>query len=520
MSQSIRWGLVALLLLAASVVAGLQWPAPDAPLPQNQRGLVSVSCWFDTDKQWPERCYQLRVTDAGFSFELPLVVLPARMHSDAPEALVYLSGGPGGSVFISADDMDYWRGLQDRLNGPLDLVLVDRRGTGLAEPLLQCDFASREYRRALLENLSGFEESGRMFQAYQWCFERQLANAPDAAKVPLRALGTRADAEDIQSLPALLGYEQWHLWGVSYGTRLALQVALNQPQGLSSLVLDSVYPPGFGKSEEWPGLMQMAMHRFFTWCDTNACINEAQWNSELLFQQALQKLSDAPRRLELPSWYGEAPFTLVANDQRFLQIVFGAIYDPYLWPDIGASVREIHQGKNSAALKGLAENFVNNAFDPSFSDLVFYATECKDNPVSDASAIDAAVQQHPRYQRYMEGLAQWDVCQLPVFDRVRGSESMVLDSLAGISQPVLLIAGEIDPITPVEWLAPLRALMPRWQQAQFADEGHAVVASSLCAEQLLAQFIRSPARILTNSDENCTDESFVLSRAADAFASP
>ncbi|AFU97578.1 alpha/beta fold hydrolase [Simiduia agarivorans] len=515
-----KWFVALVLALGCALWVFLRGPASVAPLPPDQRELVSVACWFETDQRWPEQCFQLHVTDAGFEFELPLVVLPGRMASANSEALLYLSGGPGGSVFISSDDIDYWRGLQDRLNGPLDLVLVDRRGTGLSAPLLQCDFASREYRRALSEDLNAFEESGRLFQAYQWCFERQLAHGPDAQKVPLQTLGTRADADDIQSLPALLGYEQWHLWGVSYGTRLAMQVALDQPAGLTSLVLDSVYPPGFGKAEEWPGLMQMAMHRFFQWCDNNACISDTDMNAETVFQQALHHLSQSPRRLELPSWYGDAPFVLMANDQRFLQIVFGAIYDPYLWPDIGASVGDIYRGDSSPALRGLAENFVNNAFDPSFSDLVFYAAECKDNALSDPDAIDTAVQQHPRYQRYMEGLAQWDVCQLPLFESLRGSESMTLDNLARIEQPVLLIAGEIDPITPVEWLAPVRALLPRWQQALFANEGHAVVASSLCAEQLLAQFIRSSAGFLTNSDEKCTGESFVLSRAVDAFASP
>ena len=46
---------------------------------------------------------------------------------------------------------------------------------------------------------------------------------------------------DIAELRKALGYEQWDLDGISYGTRLMLKVARDHPDRVRIMVLDSVY---------------------------------------------------------------------------------------------------------------------------------------------------------------------------------------------------------------------------------------------------------------------------------------
>ena len=53
---------------------------------------------------------------------------------------------------------------------------------------------------------------------------------------------TDAHAADVADVMATLGYEQWLLYGVSYGTTIALEVLRDAPAGLAGAVLDGVYP--------------------------------------------------------------------------------------------------------------------------------------------------------------------------------------------------------------------------------------------------------------------------------------
>lgn len=456
------------------------------------------SCWFHVDIA--ASCYEFEIFDSGHQFILPVVVLKADEPTEA--AVLYLSGGPGGSTFLSAEDMVYWQGQRARLNLKADLVLVDRRGTGMAKPLLQCPFFRSEYRKSLTQNVTAQAESDSVFRSMSWCFKQQLSHEPEAQRIAVSALGTAADARDMQALLTHLNYTQWHLWGVSYGTRLALAIAAQQPVQLQSLVLDSVYPPGRGNSNEWPGLMNSAMNRFFHWCDIQHCAANSRVSSEERFQETLRYLDQHPLTLSLPSWYGEPPYRVVVNGQRYLQIIFGAIYDQHLWRSIGESLLELPKNK-MAAISILTENFVNNAFDPSFSELVFYTAECKDNMPSEASLVDLALAQNPHYQQYLDGMEQWDVCQSEMFSRVRGQERLSIAGLVDIAVPVLMLSGELDPITPIEWVAPLHALLPHWQQASFAQVGHAVVSSDVCAEQLVADFIDQPLQPLALVGKNC-----------------
>ncbi|WP_390590370.1 alpha/beta hydrolase [Simiduia litorea] len=506
------------VFLSLAAFALVYRPESSLELPQNSTELQSRACWFTPEVDRRVECFNLQVTEAGQQFTLPVVVLKSNQPNN--HALLYLSGGPGGSAFLSAEDMIYWQGQFARFDIASDLVLIDRRGTGMAEPHLQCPYFRREYRKGLSQDLSAGEENEQNFRALSWCFDSQLSLMPDSSRLAVAALGTAADARDMQALLSLLGYQQWSLWGVSYGTRLALAIAAKQPEGLQSLVLDSVYPPGRGQSEEWPGLMSSAMKRFFHWCDVNHCAQiqasvggQPAVFSEGRFQQMLQQLDARPVKLTLPSWYGEAPYQVMVNGQRYLQMVFSAIYDQHLWPQIGESLMPASSRQKGALIK-LAESFVNNAFDPDFSELVYYAAECKDNQVSDPRAVDTALSEHPYYSRYLDRLSDTDLCQSEVFKSVRGSEQLPVDNLVNVAVPVFLLSGELDPITPSNWIQPLQSLLPRWQLASFPGVGHAVVSSDICAEQLLRDFISNPEQALTLTDKTCRQSSIMLSASS------
>ena len=74
-------------------------------------------------------------------------------------------------------------------------------------------------------------------QQYEDCFERARA-----AGVDLDAYNTAENARDVRALREALGFAQWNVWGVSYGSLLGQQVLRADPDGVRAVVLDGIVP--------------------------------------------------------------------------------------------------------------------------------------------------------------------------------------------------------------------------------------------------------------------------------------
>jgi pimeloyl-ACP methyl ester carboxylesterase len=119
--------------------------------------------------------------------------------------------------------------------GNRDLILIDQRGTGYSQPSLDCPAAAHLIQ---VPPQPVGKELASLDSAYRQCHDRLVHDGID-----LSAYNTVDNAADIADLRKALGYRTVNLYGVSYGTRLALTVMRHYPQGIRSLVLDSVLPP-------------------------------------------------------------------------------------------------------------------------------------------------------------------------------------------------------------------------------------------------------------------------------------
>ena len=189
-----------------------------------------------------------------------------------PDPILYLSGGPGGSAleFLSLT----FSKLEPALAANRDLILFDQRGVGRSEPALDCP-AMIELGRELLDD----ELDGKVLtkeEAFELALETLLACYQDLSQIAdLSAYNTVANAADVNDLRLALGYDQVNLWGTSYGTRLALGVMRDHPDGLRSVILDSVYPPDVDLYLESPANVNRAFTVFFEGCAQDEACNAA-----------------------------------------------------------------------------------------------------------------------------------------------------------------------------------------------------------------------------------------------------
>jgi pimeloyl-ACP methyl ester carboxylesterase len=184
--------------------------------------------------------------------------------SSAKEPILYLTGGPGGSAYLSEQrHVDSWWLERRIFPKGRDLIVMGQRGTGLKEPDFDCEeFDSLAIvLEAHARGAPPPDIRALTVAAAVACAERLQAEGID-----LTAYNSRESAADIAELRVALGIEEWNLYGVSYGTRLALSALRYQPAGIRTVILDSVFPPEAAHLLDSAAFFRTALHRFLTGC--------------------------------------------------------------------------------------------------------------------------------------------------------------------------------------------------------------------------------------------------------------
>jgi pimeloyl-ACP methyl ester carboxylesterase len=268
--------------------------------------------------------------------ELQFVVLKATGEDPRPDPVVYLSGGPGGTALAGLSSLaDLFSGMREER----DVVLYDQRGTAYSSPLRCSSLTVEEFFSRSTDELLGMgsgddatpiadqaaPETGTpdgsddatsgddspgladlpasltadviMDAAREAvgddtlrCIEELLAQGAD-----LRQYNSMASATDLIALMQALEYDSFNLYGISYGTRLALVTMRDYPNaGIRSVVLDSTYPVGLPGFERYPAEPHEVVIQLFADCFLDPVCNEAYPNLKARFIALLDSLEHQP----------------------------------------------------------------------------------------------------------------------------------------------------------------------------------------------------------------------------------
>jgi pimeloyl-ACP methyl ester carboxylesterase len=481
-------GAVFILLVLASYFY-TRADAHKLPTPQDNYKFITTACWFDADWKASVRCGELHTPEHSGAFRLPVVILRDETPTHRNDPVVYLQGGPGAGARLHAEGIKEWLSWMRYAGLGRDLILIDTRGTGRSSPALVCAEYNRMNQKVLRENTLLADELASGFAVTSACF--------DAAKVRNSALdyrhfSTSQSARDIRALMQALEYAEWNILGVSYGTRLALEIAyqeVHSPQSatLKSMVLDSVYPAGFGGVQTWPQVLDEAMHKFFVGCAAvSDCVNALD-NPNIsiaqLFMNTLSSLRESPMELTIRRWDGEAPVSLLLNDHRFLSAAFAATYSSRDWLKIADAIKGVAVYRHEL-IKPLLEPFINQSMSGDFNSLTFTAVDCADNPVMSELAYSDTVKQYPLLQYYTRDQWRYQLChRLPAEAPLNRHQP---------EMPALILAGALDPVTPVTWAL---AVHSEWKNTQLRisdDVAHSVLGSEACLLQSLVNYYDKP----------------------------
>jgi pimeloyl-ACP methyl ester carboxylesterase len=170
----------------------------------------------------------------GTEKRIELAFVRFRSTSPTPGSpIVYLAGGPGGAG-TDAPRLARFP-LFMALREVADVIAFDQRGTGMSHRLPPAPRpiffpADKPVTRA---------EAEQAFRDYAL----EMANYWREQGVDLDAYNTEESADDLEDLRKAIGAEKITLWGMSYGTHLALAAIKRHPASIDRLVLAGIEGP-------------------------------------------------------------------------------------------------------------------------------------------------------------------------------------------------------------------------------------------------------------------------------------
>ena len=118
---------------------------------------------------------------------------------------------------------------------------------------------------------------------------RELA----ATGADLSAYNSTESAADFADLRKVLGIEAWNVYGTSYGSYLAQTLMRDHPEGIRSVVLDSVLPATYTVAANWQNARD-GFDNIFQACAAEPACNAAHPRLEETFTGLVNKLEAEP----------------------------------------------------------------------------------------------------------------------------------------------------------------------------------------------------------------------------------
>ncbi len=457
------------------------WPGDDAysgPVP----GVVPAACRFHVPDGFgltegaDYDCGDLVVyEDRDVASGRIIKVHYVRFFSSASStnATVFLDGGPGAS----GDGTLAW--INDHI-GPefVDGLLVDgdflviaQRGTRLSEPALTCDGCT---------SLD--------------CCSSSLSEIAD-----LPSYNTAYNADDVDDLRSTLGYDQLNLYGISYGSRLGLEVMRRHGDHLRSSVLDSVVPP----QVNWLASNPKGLYSAITALDA-ACAEDGQCATaygDLVAKvvAGVGSLTDEP--LTFHEGFADE-VTLDGGD--FAGLLFGLLkLDASTYPRLPMVISDVAERRTDRVGETVAAWVVAASSSGGDGSAGLYASVvCGEqfNP-PDESAFDEINADVPASLReafarswnyFLENCASWPV----------GAPRSELSQPVTSAVRTLVSSGSMDPITPPSYGDLAATTLSDREVVVFPSSGHISTQSTPCGNQTLFAFLADPEQPV---DTSCTE---------------
>jgi len=390
---------------------------------------------------------------------------------------VYFSGGPGFPGLTDAAGF-----LRRGQTGNRDVILFDQRGTGRSEPSLDCPEV-HEATATILGAADSFEaESKLLSDSLFKCRDRLRDSGVD-----LNQYDTEAVADDVADLRTAMGIPSWNLFGVSYGTTVALATIRQHPDGIRSAVIDSVVPPDVGVgAPETVAAFDRVTRVLFDGCANDPACHGAFPNLEADTADVIAAMNATPYHgtVTNPTLQRPTPITITGADAA--AGLFNALYDTNVIPQLPNLIEQLKSG----TIGPIIDQLTIQAFEQinGTAEAQTAAVDCRDrgsfvHPEDDQRAL----REHP------------NASTLLLFTSISCEKFGVEPAPKEFNEPVrsdiptLVLADEYDPVTPPEQSKHAAETLSHATYVEFPGLGHgAVFSGRQCPVGLFKSFLAEP----------------------------
>ena len=458
-------------------------------------------------------CGYLQVPEDYVKNSSPLIRVPfllIKPEGDLFDAtlqplLITGGGGPGnallGNRHFPPEDSSFWMYEEFSVVDGRPLLILENRGVGLSQPNLDCHYPPEIYQQQFWSEL--LESDLR-------CGLEYAAEGVDLSQYNVH--NAALDIEMFRRLSANLGINtsQLNLYGVSYGTRVAMYYERMFPSATRTLVLDSVALNDPDAAADELAYAQQSLDLVFSRCRADADCRKA-FGTELEpdFYRFLDSLDESEISLSVHWPDKELPIEVPLSATLVIDILHNALYGSDSFASTPLMIRQLIEGSYGNFISAFNEYVAGYSPKYYFSDTAFitylcydvdYSTKNTDTPASRTKVTSLQLSDYWDLESGREYMH--DVCSnygaLPGTDLLQQSFSS--------DTPVLFLSGELDPVTPPA--SALKATVHysyHWHITR-SNSSHDVISHSPCARFLASWFLYHPEEDLDLRIEECEPE--------------
>jgi pimeloyl-ACP methyl ester carboxylesterase len=419
----------------------------------------------------------------GRTIRLSVAIVPAASAKSAADPIVWLTGGPGFDAFTQAKFVIDWGLNRDR-----NVILMSQRGTYSSKPSLTCPNVDR-FNASSVGLLYDAPSTGKLHaQAVKAC-RRGFA----VRGIDLSAYNTIESAADYEDLRTALGLPKWNVWGMSYGTDVALTYLRLYPSGIRSVGIDGVVPPDVaGSAFAWPSLKE-GIYGVFAACAAQPPCRQRYPHLAATFTRLVRQLESHPVTTNVKSPATGKPVKVVIDGGVLVNLMVPATHAAATLPSL---LDELARGHPQQLAERWADRQIGDPKEyGSFSYGLTYGVLCGEwaayeSPTDVIAAgrrafpsfPESVLAQAPQFAYLWQDCAAWNVAKAPA--SVRDPTRSAI--------PTLVMSGSFDAQTGAQWGRHAARTLSRAVVVTIPGVAHITIAASPCARSVVTSFFDDP----------------------------
>jgi len=433
-----------------------------APCELEQRNSAATTGAFCAPFEVPENWNKPN----GRKIGLKLALVRTDASAVERDIVVLLAGGPGqAATEVYPRAAAGFAPLLKHRN----LLLLDQRGTGGSHALV-CKQNPTDFDSAAVNEL----DFAKVRELTQACLAEVATSADPALYTTTNAV------RDLEAVRQALGAPEFDLIGVSYGTRVAQQYLKRYPEGVRSIVLDSAVPNELVLGSEFAINLDAALKAQFAECTRTPACAKAFGDPYASLYRLRDALAAKPVDVDM-----RHPRTFLTEAQPLNALTLASLVRMFAY---SAETSALLPLTIDRALKGDYAPLVAQAdlLSDELADLSGNGMQLSVICAEDANLIG----ERPQDAKLILGDALVRVMRAQCEVWPRGMRPPDFHEPVHSDKPVLILAGELDPVTPPRYGEQILKGLSNGRLLVAKGQGHSVMGRG-CLPRVVNRFVES-----------------------------